>query len=127
MNKNQDLQIETFGQFFRSRRITLGFTLRSFCERYHFDPGNISRLERNILPPTIDKQKLEGYAQALKIEKDSPEWIKFFDLAHVTRGTVPQDIRKDANVVSFLPAFYRTARGEKLSKQKVQKLIGLLQ
>lgn len=126
MNKSQNSQAKTFGQFFRSKRIGRELTLRSFCERYHFDPGNISRLERDILSPTIDEQKLEGYAQALKIEKGSTEWIKFFDLAHIARGSVPRDIRKDSNVLSFLPAFYRTARGEKLSKQKVQKLIELL-
>ena len=126
MRKSQGDQIYTFGQFFREKRLSLGFTLRSFCERYHFDPGNISRLERNILPPTIDEQKLEGYAQALKIKVGSPEWVKFFDLAHIARGAVPNDIRKDSNVISFLPAFYRTARGEKLSKQKIQRLIELL-
>jgi len=126
MNKSQVASNMNFGQFFRSKRITLGFTLRSFCERYHFDPGNISRLERNILPPTIDEEKLEGYAEALKISKGSPEWIDFFDLAHIARGTIPQDIRNDPKVISFLPAFYRTARGEKLDKKKIQKLIELL-
>ncbi len=126
MKKSQILPEMNFGQFFRSRRISLGFTLRSFCERYHFDPGNISRLERNILPPTIDEKKLEGYAEALKISKESTEWVEFFDLAHIARGTVPQDIRNDPKVISFLPAFYRTARGEKLDKKKIQKLIELL-
>lgn len=126
MNKSQDFKKIIFGEFFRAKRIGLGFTLRLFCERYHFDPGNISRLERNILPPTIDEQKLEGYARALKIEKDSYEWIKFFDLAHIARGTVPPDLRNNPNVLSFLPAFYRTARGEKLNKKKIQKLIELL-
>ncbi|MEK7577915.1 MAG: hypothetical protein AAB492_04895 [Patescibacteria group bacterium] len=126
MNKNQASSVMNFGQFFRSKRISLGFTLRLFCERYHFDPGNISRLERNILPPTVDEEKLEGYAEALKISKGSLEWIEFFDLAHIAKGTVPHDIRNDPKVISFLPAFYRTARGEKLDKKKIQKLIELL-
>ncbi len=126
MSKSQIFPAMNFGQFFRSKRITLGFTLRSFCQRYHFDPGNISRLERSVLSPTIDEEKLEGYAQSLKISKGSSEWIEFFDLAHIARGTVPQDIRRDPKVISFLPAFYRTARGEKLDKKKIQKLIELL-
>jgi len=126
MDKSQVSTATNFGQFFRSKRTSLGFTLRSFCERYRFDPGNISRLERNILPPTIDEEKLEGYAESLKISKGSPEWIEFFDLAHIARGTVPHDIRNDPKVISFLPAFYRTARGEKLDKKKIQKLIELL-
>ncbi len=125
MNKSQDTY-QTFGEFFRQKRMDAGFTLRSFCERYHFDPGNISKLERNILSPTLDEEKLEGYAQALKISKGSREWVLFFDLAHIARGTIPQDIRKDPDVLSFLPAFYRTARGEKLDKKKIQKLLELL-
>lgn len=126
MNKKQPDTSINFGLLFRSKRISLGFTLRSFCERYHFDPGNISKLERNILPPTIDEEKLEGYAESLKISKGSSEWIEFFDLAHIARGTVPQDIKNNPKIMSFLPAFYRTARGEKLDKKKIQKLIELL-
>lgn len=118
--------IDTFGEFFRQKRISLGFTLRSFCERYNYDPGNISRLERNILSPSIDKQKLEGYAVALKIPRDSEEWTVFFDLAHTTKGKIPEDILKSPHILSILPAFYRTARGEKLDKKRIKQLINLL-
>ncbi|MDO8487014.1 MAG: hypothetical protein Q7S45_01860 [Candidatus Curtissbacteria bacterium] len=123
--KSQDTA-QTFGEFFRLKRITLGFTLRSFCERYSYDPGNISRLERNILPPSIDKQKLEGYALALKIPRDSEEWTIFFDLAHAAKGKLPEDLLKSPHILSILPAFYRTARGEKLDKKKIIQLIKLL-
>lgn len=126
MAKNQALIAQTFGELFRKKRIALGFTLRSFCERYNYDPGNISRLERNILSPSIDRQKLEGYATALKIPHDSEEWTIFFDLAHAAKGKVPEDILKSPHILSILPAFYRTARGEKLDKKKIKQLIELL-
>lgn len=126
MNKTNDLTNKTFGDFFRQKRISLGFTLRSFCERYNYDPGNISRLERNILLPTIDKQKLIGYATALKIPQDSEEWTIFFDLAHTAKGKIPEDIINSPHILSILPAFYRTARGEKLDKKKIKQLIKLL-
>ena len=116
----------TFGELFRQKRIEAGFTLRSFCQTYQFDPGNISRLERNILSPTLDEVKLAGYATALKIRRDSEEWVTFFDLANLAKGKIPKDIMKNADILSMLPAFYRTARGEKLSKEKLKKLIGLL-
>src|SRR3990167_1869232 len=116
MTKSQVSSVQTFGEFFRQKRISLEFTLRSFCERYSYDPGNISRLERNILSPSVDQQKLEGYAAALKIPRDSEEWTMFFDLAHSAKGKIPEDIRKDPRILSILPAFYRTARGEKLDK-----------
>lgn len=125
MTQSQAPAAQTFGEFFRQKRIALGFTLRSFCERYNYDPGNISKLERNILSPSIDKQKLEGYATALKIPRDGEEWTVFFDLAHAAKGKIPEDIKK-SNLLSVLPAFYRTARGEKLDKKKIDQLIKLL-
>lgn len=126
MTKSQASAAQTFGEFFRQKRVSLGFTLRSFCERYSYDPGNISKLERNILSPSIDRQKLEGYALALKIPRDSAEWTVFFDLAHAAKGKIPEDIRKSPHILSILPAFYRTARGEKLDKKKINQLIKLI-
>lgn len=128
MKKNQQLNIgnKTFGEFFRQKRVSLGFTLRSFCERYDYDPGNISRLERNILSPSIDKEKLAGYAVALKIPKDSEEWTMFFDLAHAAKGKVPEDILEDKKSMKYLPLLFRTARGGRLSKKKLQELVDLI-
>lgn len=126
MNKNQVSTAQNFGEFFRSKRIILGLTLRTFCERFGYDPGNISRLERNILSPTIDRQKLEGYATALKIPRDGEEWVTFFDLAHIAKGQIPGDIQNNQSVARFLPAFYRSVRGERLTKEKIKKLIDLL-
>lgn len=126
MTKSQASTVQTFGEFFRQKRIALGFTLRSFCERYSYDPGNISRMERNILSPSIDKEKLAGYAIALKIPRDSEEWTIFFDLAHAAKGKIPEDLLKSPHILSILPAFYRTARGEKLNKEKIKQLIKLL-
>ncbi|MDO8515045.1 MAG: helix-turn-helix transcriptional regulator [bacterium] len=116
----------TFGVYFREKRLALGMTLRSFCDRYSYDPGNISRLERNIFTPSTDEEKLEGYAQALKISKGSPDWVQFFDLAHIAKGSLPNDIKNNQRVAAFLPAFYRTVRGEKLDKNKIKKLLELL-
>lgn len=126
MNKSQDPALTTFGEFFREKRISLGLTLRAFCERYHYDPGNISKLERNILSPSIDESKLEGYALALKIARDSADWTLFFDLAHTAKGTIPTDIKNNPYIISILPGFYRTVRGEKLDKEKVNQLIDLI-
>ena len=124
MNNNEITK--NFGIFFRDRRVALGFTLRAFCERFGYDSGNISRLERNILTPSVDENILKGYAKALQIEQDSPEWVTFFDLAYTTKGTIPLDIRNNQQIMSVLPAFYRTARGDKLDKKKINELINLI-
>jgi transcriptional regulator with XRE-family HTH domain len=123
---NQEFRTWSFGEFFRSKRLDLGLTLRDFSLRYGYDPGNISRLERNILSPTLDEEKLKGYAKALQLKRESPEWVTFFDLAHVAKGTIPKDIRENENIATFLPAFYRSARGKRLTKTDVEKIIQLL-
>lgn len=124
--KSQQQKRDTFGEFFRKKRIELGLTLRKFCELYNFDPGNISRLERNILSPSLDEEKLAGYASALKIKRDSEEWVVFHDLAHTAKGKIPSDIKNDEDTLNMLPAFFRTMRNKKVDKQKLEKLIELL-
>lgn len=127
MKKNQEeTKLVTFGEFFRQKRISLGFTLRSFCKQYQLDPGNVSRLERNILPPTIDEEKLAGYATALQIVKESPDWMTFFDLAHTAKGRIPSDILNHEEAMKYLPLVFRTARGKKLTKKKLQDLVKLI-
>lgn len=117
---------QTFGEFFRLKRISLGLTLRTFCERYGYDPGNISRLERNILPPTLNDKKLVEYAMALKIKKGTKEWLLFRDLAHIAKGQIPQDIMNQPNSDRYLPLLFRTARGKKITKKELERLIELL-
>ncbi|PJE67703.1 hypothetical protein COU95_00910 [Candidatus Shapirobacteria bacterium CG10_big_fil_rev_8_21_14_0_10_40_9] len=126
MTKSQVSTSTTFGEFFRQKRLSLGLTLRAFCERYGYDPGNISRLERNILLPTLSDEKLAGYASALKIERDSEEWVVFHDLAHAAKGKIPSDLRNDDEIAKMLPAFFRTMRNKKIDKEKLEKLIELL-
>ncbi|KKU88620.1 MAG: hypothetical protein UY16_C0004G0015 [Candidatus Gottesmanbacteria bacterium GW2011_GWA2_47_9] len=99
-------------------------TLRSFCERFGYDPGNISRLERNMLPPTVDDEKLAGYAKALQISKDTEPWVTFHDLAYIAKGFIPKDVQTENTM--FLPAFFRTMRNKKMDKNKFEELIDFL-
>ncbi len=126
MMKNRSSLQQNFGDFFRSKRIALGLTLRAFCQRYNYDPGNISRLERNALPPTLDDEKLAGYAAALKIPRDSEEWVLMHDLAHAAKGQIPSDLQENKEVSHLLPAFFRTMRNKKLDKKELKKLVELL-
>lgn len=126
MNIIQTQTNQNFGEFFRKHRVNLGLTLRSFCERFGYDPGNISRLERNVLTPSVDENILKGYAKALQISEGSSDWVTFFDLAHIAKGIIPIDIRNNEQMMTVMPAFYRTIRGEKLGKEKINKLIALL-
>lgn len=116
----------TFGEFFRQRRIALGYTLRSFCKTFQLDPGNVSRLERDIIPPSVDEEKLAGYAIALQIKKETPEWVTFFDLAHTAKGRIPKDLLDEKDYYKMFPFIYKTVRGEKLGKEKMVQLINLV-
>ncbi len=104
----------------------MGFTLRAYCERYDYDPGNISRLERNIISPSTDEGSLAGYAKSLGIERGSEDWITFFDLAHLAKGKLPKDIQKDSGANQLLPAFFRTMRNKKIDRSRLEGLIKLL-
>ena len=114
--------METFGEFFKSKRVALGKTLRQFCLENSLDPGNISKLERGFLsPPQHDK--LEEYAHLLHVKKGTDEWYKLFDLASAENGKIPNDIMSDAEVVKELPVLFRTLRGGKITEEKLDKLV----
>lgn len=126
MNKSQDRNTQKFGDFFREKRVQAGFTLRSFCSRFGLDPAYISRIETGLLTPPEDKEKLEGLAKALGIKQESVEWVNFFDLAYLSKGRVPQDILDNKKSANYLPLLFRTARGGRLSKEKVEELVDLI-
>lgn len=114
---------KSFGDFFKSLRKRKRITLRDFCLKASADPANISRLERGAMPPPQDTDILERYAKALGIEVGSDDWYTFFDLAAANRGIIPKDLMSDHELVSMLPAFFRTLRGQKPTVQEMQKLV----
>jgi transcriptional regulator with XRE-family HTH domain len=112
-----------FGEFFKEKRIALELTLREFCRRNELDPGNISKLERGILPPPQGEEQRTKYAEALGIVKGSDDWLKFFDYAAADVGRVPDDIQNDERLLAKLPLLFRTARGADLSEEELKRLI----
>ncbi len=114
----------SFGEYFKQRRIAADLTLRAFCERHGFDAGNISKLERGILAPPHADEKLGEYAQALGMERESGEWFEFFDLAAAARGEIPADILSDAQVVERLPIMFQAMRD--LDPAQLDKFIELV-
>ncbi len=70
-----------FGAFFREIREGLGLSLREFCRRTGFDQANVSRLERDLLPPPKSQKVLTSYAKVLRLKPGSPEWDRFMTLA----------------------------------------------
>ena len=112
-----------FGGFFKACRIKAGLTLRAFCQEYGFDPGNISKLERGRMPPPASEEKLAEYAVALGITRGSDEWYEFFDRAAAERGRIPADLLSDEELLGKMPVLFRTLRGQKYDKSKLDDLI----
>lgn len=116
----------TFGEFFNKKRRDLGLTLREFCRQGSFDVGNMSKLERDLLPPPQDREKLEAFAKALKIEKGSDDWFKFFDFASVSSGRIPEEIMNDEKIVKALPVLFRTIKDKAVTEKDLDDIIKTL-
>ncbi len=70
-----------FGEAFRARREALGLTLTEFARINGIDKGNLSKVERGLLPPPQDPAVLADYVRALKHDSDSAEARRFIELA----------------------------------------------
>lgn len=115
-----------FGPYLKELRMARRMTLRGFCRRANADPGNVSRMERGVLPPPQDRDILERYAKALELQEGSDEWYRFFDYAAADWGIVPLDIMEDEEVVKVLPVLFRTLRREKPSVADMNRWAELL-
>ncbi len=93
---------ESFGSIFRSKRESMGLSIREFCRRNKFDAAKISRLERGIDSPPHNLEILESYAKALKIDKNSTEWFDLLDNAAIETGRIPADLLTDFNKIRAL-------------------------
>ena len=112
-----------FGPFFKERRVALGKTLRQFCQENGLDPGNISRLERGLLPAPQSREILESYAGHLQLKKGSDEWYEFFDLAAAETGRIPPEILENEELMDKLPVLFRTLRGQKVPDEQLDELV----
>ena len=115
-----------FGEFIKERRIAKGISLREFCKRIEIDASNWSKVERGLLAPPQDKQKLRKIAQVLGIKFGSPLWKEMKDKANIDAGIIPEDILSDEKVLNSLPLFFRTIRSEKPTPEDLDKLINMI-
>lgn len=115
-----------FGDFIKELRLRNGMGLRDFCKKYGHDASNWSKLERGKnLPPSNDSI-LEGWADQLGLTKFSSDWYTFIDLAAAARGEIPSDLINNEDIVSKLPLFYRTLRGQKPTNEEMRNIAKLL-
>lgn len=83
-------------------------------------------MERGLIPPPKNTNRLREYAEQLGIKYGSDEWYEFNDMASVARGIIPKDILENSEVAASLPIFFRTIRGAKPSPEELEKLIEII-
>ena len=121
MNKN----LQKFGEILEELRIKKCFSLREICKLVDYDPSNWSKIERGRISPPADIKTLTKWARALGL-KDAKELQKFTDVARIAQGIIPEDILSQKNAVGYLPAFFRTLRNEKPTREEIDRLIELV-
>ncbi len=114
--------MDSFGEFFKLKRIKLGKTLRQFCDENDLDAGNISKIERGRMAPPTSEEKLEKYAEYLGIPLGGADWELFKDLAAISAGKIPADLQ-DHETLARLPVLFRKLRDNKFSEDELNELI----
>jgi len=122
MSKN----LKKFGKILKELRIQKGLTLRKASKLANYDPSNWSKVERGEIAPPFDEKILRKWASILGISKNIKEVQGFIDEAKIARGIIPQDILSQKNAAEYLPAFFRTVRNKKPTKEEIDKLIELI-
>lgn len=123
MEKSQLDDSEGFSSFLRSTRLALGMSLRDFAKASSLDISYLSKLERGVNRAPVSPASRGRLAAALGIKGKSEGWRRFCDLADADAGRIPEDIRSDDAVARHLPAFFRTLRGQPVSKASARTLI----
>ena len=115
-----------FGEFIKEKRISNGITLREFCKLIETDASNWSKVERGLLSPPQDEEKLKKIANVLDIAIGSETWKELKDMAQIDAGIIPEDILSDEQTVRSLPMFFRTIRSEKPTPEELDHLIQII-
>ena len=117
---------ERFGEMVRRIRLEQKLTLREFCLAHGFDPGNISKIERCVLPPPRHDDILSRYASALGIKSGEETWFTLLDCAAAESGDIPSDLKKDERLLRCLPIIVQSIRGDKLERKDIDRLVEII-
>jgi transcriptional regulator with XRE-family HTH domain len=115
-----------FGEFVKGRRIARDVSLRKFCQTINWDASNWSKIERSMLAPPQEEEKLKKIANVLGIKVGTDEWQQMIDLARIGAKRLPDDISSDKRIMNSLPLFFRTVRSEKPTPDELDRLINLI-
>lgn len=118
--------LKKFGKNLKALRLAKQLSLRKTCQLLNYDPSNWSKIERGKLSPPSDEKILQKWAKVLGLEENKNGLQDFIDQAKIAQGIIPQDILSEEEMMEALPAFFRTLRNEKPSKEEIDQLISLI-
>lgn len=114
-----------FGHMFKELRMKSNQSLREFCVRHRYDPGNISKLERGLMAPPQSEEKLIEYGSALGLVRGSSDMQAFVDTGLTCAGQIPTDIMSNEDLVAKLPVLLRTLN-KKLTQEQLDGFIKMI-
>jgi len=100
--------------------------LREVCKLTGYDASNWSKVERGRIAPPSDKQTLAKWAKALGLSQKDKQFNEFIDQAQIAQGIIPSDMMMDNNAIQLMPAFFRTLRNKKPTKEEIDRLVELI-
>ena len=115
-----------FGELLREHRRRSGLTLRAFSAEAGLDPAYVSRIERGVIAPPKDEEKVGLLAATVGLREETTEWQEFKDAAALDSGRLPADLASDEKLLNKLPLLFRTARGERLTREELASLYEFL-
>lgn len=118
--------LKKFGSILKELRIKKELGLREVCQITNYDPSNWSKIERGKISPPSDEKVLRKWAKALGLSRNERKIQEFVDKAKVAQGIIPQDILSKPNAVEYLPAFFRTLRNKKPTREEIDRLMELI-
>lgn len=110
-----------FGSYVREKRSQLKMGLRRFCLATEIDPSDWSKVERNIIAPTQNKNVLEKVAEILMLNEEESELL--YDRASIAAKKLPEHLMEDPELVSILPALFRTIKDIRPTEDELRQYI----
>lgn len=120
MGKN----LKKFGALLGKLRAENNLSIREVCKLVGYDPSNWSKIERGLISPPSDEKVLKVWAKELNVKKENIQG--FMDNAQIAQGIIPDDILDRKEMLELMPAFFRTVRNKKPSKEEIDSLISLI-
>lgn len=100
------------GKLIKQRRKAANISLRKFASLISVDPSNWSKVERGILPFSMNKTKTAHIAKALGIKKSGKEMLDFMDSLAISQSKIPDDIVKEQTMPYSIKQKFKEIREE---------------